>query len=186
MAESLSQKADTIEAALEKIASRSGNPGLVDSLREARKNIAKSYDIERSLNKGTGDVEAPSLGKAFDKGKVTGNLEEIGRFQQAFPASARAGASVPTAGVSKSEAIVGALMGTAGGAALGPAGAALAALPLVSGPVRSMILSPSYQKIMGKPNYSGGTVNQIMSRVAKGTPEEEIVRALLVAQGVQE
>ncbi len=186
MAESLSKKADTIEAALEKIASRSGAPGLVDSLREARKNIAKSYDIERSLNKGTGDIEAPPLGKAFDKGKVTGNLEEIGRFQQAFPASARAGAKVPTAGVSKSEAIIGALLGTAGGAALGPSGAALAALPLVSGPTRSMILSPAYQRIMGKPSYTGGTVNQIMSRVAKGTPEEEIVRALLVAQGVQE
>lgn len=148
----LDARAAQLEQSIEAVAKASGKPDLVERLREARTKLAKTYDIERALNVGTGDVSLPVLGRMVDKGKLSGGLEVAGRFQQAFPSYAREGATVPTPGVSKSEALISTMLGLGGYSALGPYGTALAALPLLSGPTRSLMLSPVGQS-MAKPSY---------------------------------
>lgn len=152
-AKELSQHVSQLETFLEGIATNAGKPQLVKELRQARQDIAKTFDVERALNVATGDVSARVLGSLVDKGKpLSGGLSTAGKFQQAFPSYMREGEKVPTPGVSKSEAIASAIFGLGGYQALGPYGAAMAALPFVSGPTRSLVLSGPYQKLTA-PSY---------------------------------
>lgn len=140
-------EADQIEKYLETRAQAANRPELVDQLREARKQIAKTFDIERALNVADGNVDAKILGRALDRGRpLTGNLKTIAKFAEAFPKYARVGTNVPTPGVSKLEPVASAAAGMAGAATLGPAGAAAAALPLLSGPARTIALSDIMNK----------------------------------------
>jgi hypothetical protein len=146
--------AQVLEGVIEREATRAGSPELLSELRAARTAIAKIHDVDRALNIGTGDVSAKMLGKALDKGKpLTGGLATAGRFAEGFPSYAREGATIPTPGVSKSEAIFSTMLALGGYGALGPGGIALAALPLASGPTRSLLLSGPYQNA-AMPSYT--------------------------------
>jgi hypothetical protein len=141
-------------------------PDLIKELRAARVAIAKTHDVERALNVADGNVSAAVLGKAIDKGKpLTGGLATAGKFQQAFPSYARDGERVPTPGVSKSEALMGTLLGVGGYGMAGPAGVALAALPLASGPTRSMLLSRPFQ---GGPLYPAASLPALSDPYLRG------------------
>lgn len=183
----LRAKADALETQIEKIAIKAGRPDLVDDLRAARTQIAKSYDIERALNVGDAGVSAPALGRALDKGKpLSGGLETAGRFAEAFPSVAREGAKVPAPGVSKVAAALSAVLGVGGMAAMGPAGVAAAALPLASGPTRSLILSKPYQSLMANPNYSPGVTANVLKELQQLTPQQQAVQAALIARAIAE
>lgn len=147
-AQSWSAKAVQLEKELEKVAMQAGQPELVTAMREARTQIAKSYDLERALNVGNGNVDARVIGRLLDQGKpLTGELKTIGRFAQAFPQVTREGSMVPAAGVSGTDAAASALLGTVGyGAAGGPAGLVAAGLPLLRGPARTLALSDMMQR----------------------------------------
>jgi hypothetical protein len=173
-AEAFQQQAEMLETTLEKAAARAGKPGLVDELRQARQQIAKSYDVERNLNLGSGDVSAAGLGKMYDKdAPVSGGLKRTAAFAEAFPAYARDGQKITTPGVSKLDGVVAAMMGAGGMATLGPWGASLAAVPYASHGARALALSKPYQKLMTK--SSPGMV-----------PDEQALRALLLARAVAE
>jgi hypothetical protein len=179
--------AETLETALEKIAAKSGKPGLIDELRDARRQIAKSYDIERSLNLGSADVSASILGGMLDKGKkLSGNLETTAKFQQSFPRSMGDGSKTPAAGVSKLEAVTAALMAGGGYGMFGPEGLAAGALPLASGVARKGILSKPYQNLMATPDYSPGMIDRAMSSLPKNTDQEAALQALLLARAIAE
>lgn len=141
LAESLSDK---IEAAALEI----GRPELANQLKEARTKIAQSHDIERALNESNADVRAVEIGKALRRGApLTDELKTIADFDNAFGQRlTREAAKVPAAGVSALNPIGATLATVGGGAALGPAGAALGLYPLLRGPVRSALLSGPYQK----------------------------------------
>lgn len=141
--------ASLLEKEMEDEATKAGHPELIKALTESRMKIAKTYDIERALNESTGEVSAPVLGRMFDKkgGKgMTGKLATIGKMAEAFPAVMREGARVPASGVSGTDAAASAILGTLGYGAGGPAGLLAAGLPLLRGPARNLVLSPSYQK----------------------------------------
>jgi hypothetical protein len=169
----LDAKADTLETQLEAAAKSAMKPDLVKRLREARVAIAKTHDVERALNVGSGDVSAAVLGRAVDKGKpLTGGLATAGKFQQAFPRYAREGEKMPAAGVSKSEAIMATLLGAGGFGVAGPAGLGLAALPLASGPTRSLLLSGAMQ---GGPLYPAANLPLV---------SDPMLRGILASQGM--
>jgi hypothetical protein len=181
------EQAEMLETELEKMAVKAGKLELVDQLRASRQKIAKSYDIENGLNIGNADVSAPSIGRSLDGGaKMTGNLETIGKFQQAFPTFNREAASIPTPGVSKSAPVVGAILGTQGAGAAGAPGMLAGGLPLLSGPARSLVLSPTYQKYMAKADYSPGMIAKLMSELPPNTPPEVALQSLLLSRAVAE
>jgi hypothetical protein len=167
-----------LEQSLEAEAQTAGRAGLVDELRAARQTIAKTYDLGRAVNEGTGDISAPVLGRLLDKGRpLSGEMETIAKFNKAFPAYTREGAKVPTAGVSKSEALAAALLATGGAAAGGPAGLVAGALPLLSGPARSLALA-----LQKTPNYSPGVTAKALKNL---TPERAAVLARTLALSAQ-
>jgi hypothetical protein len=143
-ATALSQRAEMYEKAIEKMANQAGQPDLVNQLRESRKLIAKTYDVEKSLNLGSADVSAASLGAQLDKAGTaakTGELAVTGKFQQAFPKFMGDGTKSPVPGVSGTDMPMAAGLGLGGYGALGPAGMFAAGLPLLRGPARAFALS---------------------------------------------
>ena len=157
---------DQLEGALEAHAKAAGKDELIPALVDARKQIAKTYTVERALNKATGDISAPVFGRLLDKGKpLSDGLDTVGRFNQAFPKFTGTGATTPAAGVSKSEALASLVLGLIGAAGAGPAGIAAAAVPLMSHPARALVLSQAMQKT---PKYGVG----MATRAAAAIPEE--------------
>jgi len=174
-AKKLDSEVATWEKVLEEEALKANKPELLPELRQARQQIAKSYDIEKALNIGTGDISAPTLARALDNGApFTGNLRTVAEFGNAFPSSVREGAKVPTAGVSKTEALASLLLG-------GLISPIAAALPFASGPTRSMILSPAYQRQMAQPNYGVGMTTKAMEQFKDLTPQQAALIGALQA-----
>ena len=161
--------ANMLEQSLEGHASQAGRNELIPALRDARTTIAKTYTAERALNPATGDINARVMGRLYEKQKpLSGGMETVGKFASAFPKFTGAGASTPAAGVSKSEAILGTLLGAGGAAATGsPLGLMAAAIPLLSHPARSMALS----SVMQTPkNYPAALIPRIPGMVSRGLP----------------
>jgi hypothetical protein len=171
-AKALTARAHEIEQEFADIAAKSGRADLVDELVKARQKIAKTYDVEKALNLATGDVSAPVIGRQLDQAgsaAKSGELETIGRFQQAFPKFTGEGAMSPVPGVSAVEPLAMAGLGM-GGSGLGQAGWLAGGLPLVRGPMRSLLLSPAYQRFFAQPQYSGLT------------PQERVIQSLLAGR----
>lgn len=191
-----SQEAETYHQMIEAEAKAAGRPELIPELTAARQAIAKSYDYERALNLGSGDISAPVLGRAYDKGApLSGNAKVIADFQQAFPRYMGEAASTPQPGVSKVQMVASALLG-GGGATLGhhlgggpgamAAGGALgAALPLLDAPTRALVVSKPYQQLMGKPNYSPGMTAKAVNSFPGGM-DADTLRAVLMARAIAE
>lgn len=60
--------------------------GMLQKFQAARQLIAKTHDIESSLNPSTGDIDAGAIGKLLaDGGKLTGGLKVIADFANAAP-----------------------------------------------------------------------------------------------------
>lgn len=73
---------DALEAHLQQI----GQPDLLNAFRDARQLIAKTYTVEKALNKETGTVSAQKLASELQKGKpLTNQLQEIAQFSARFP-----------------------------------------------------------------------------------------------------
>lgn len=122
---------------------------LLDGFRNARTTIAKTYTVEKALNKTTGTIDARKLAAELQKGKpITGGARKAAQFASEFPTAAqvpeRMGSlpqtsplDVATAGVlggttGRPSAVLGALLGRpiARGIALsGPVQNRLAAQP---------------------------------------------------------
>lgn len=157
-ANSLKAAAEALEQQLEQFATAAGRPELIPALREARKQVAKSYTIERALNDSTGNVDARALAAALRGGApLSDELETVARFASAFPGANRTPEAIGGDGVSKLKFALSALMGTSGAATGGPLGAAAGALPFVAPDVtRGLILSAPYQAGMAAPKYGIG------------------------------
>lgn len=173
-----------LETSLENAATSIGRSDLVPAMREARIKIAKIHDVEKAVNVGTGGVDASVIGRMMDKGApLTGELGTIGRFQQAFPSYMREGSGIPTPQVSKTAALVSALMGGGGAAAIGPAGAGAAAVPFVVPPAAlATALSKPYQNLMGNPKYPKGALTQAAADALPPDRAALLARALLAGQ----
>jgi len=189
-AQQFATEARMLEASLTHAARQAGKPELAISLAEARKQIAKTYDVQRALNRATGEVNAQDLGRLIDKDKpLTGPLKLAGEFQQAFPKFIREGEKVPTAGVSKSEAITALLLGGGGAATMGPYGAVAGALPLLSTPIRNILLSKPYQKAMARiPMQSPSRALSLSERLANNSDGARmaIINAIIQQQQGQD
>lgn len=155
-AKRLMERAETLEGYIDQAAQQAGKPDLLARLRKARQEIAKTYDVERALNLGTGDVSAATLGAMLDKGKfLSGGLETIAKAHQAFGPYMRDAASLANPGVNRSHSMVGIGAGASG--MHGGVGLWQSGIPLVAGGSRALALSEPYQNAVGKPYYGNAT-----------------------------
>lgn len=149
-------QAELLEAALEGHAKTAGKDPLVPALREARKQIAKTYTVGRALNDASGTVDARVFGRLYEKGKpLSDGLDTAGKFASAFPKAAISPQQVGSPGAHNLKAGMSAAMGGAGFLGAGPFGVAAAALPFIAPPVaRSMMFRQGAQR--GLLNQGGG------------------------------
>jgi len=63
--------------------------GLFKAYKQARTLIARSYDVEKALNKGTGNVSAVKLARGADKRPVGGELSDVVDFARKYGGAAR-------------------------------------------------------------------------------------------------
>lgn len=132
----------------------SGNEAALAAFREARKEIAKTYSVQKALNPQTGDVSAAALAKQLDKGApLSGDLLRVAQFAQANPRAAQMLKEAPKA-TSPLDWAVGAL---GAGSANPMAGAVVAVRP----GVRSLLLSDLVQKRAMKEATGPGLTSQL-------------------------
>lgn len=159
-------------------AQSAGRPELIEQLKQARAQIAKSHQVQSALNRGTGNVDASVIGRALDSGApLSGELATIGRYQQAFPQFTREASKVPSPQSGKTELLASALLGTGGAAVGGPAGALAGLAPFASGPTRAALLSKPVQQHLARPDYSVGSFTK--GAAALADPETRRRAALL-------
>jgi hypothetical protein len=188
--ENLQQKADVLETALEKIATRSGNPDLVNRLRESRTKIAKAYDIEKAMNIGNAEISAPDLGGMLNRrgpGGMSGNLDLIARTQQNASRFMGEGSKTPAPGVNHLDSY-GSALSAIGGSFLGgiPGGLVGAvALPTARKLTRAALMSDFLQK-RASPNYNPNLATRAAANIQSQTPEQQMIQSILLDRAMAE
>jgi hypothetical protein len=122
-------------------------------LRDARKQIAKTYTVERALNDATGTVNARVLGRIYDKGQpLSDGLDTVGRFASGFPSVNQASQQMGSPGAHNLRAMLSGGAGVLGATSMGPAGLAAAALPYAAGAgSRGLMFRPGAQRALANP-----------------------------------
>jgi hypothetical protein len=146
--------AELLELQLEGHAKTAGEDALIPALRAARKQIAKTYTVERALNDATGSVNAKTIGRMYDKGKpLSDGLDTVGRFASGFPSVNQSSQQMGSPAAHNLRSMASLLMGAGGAASMGPMGVAAAAAPFVTGPVsRALMFREGAQKALANPN----------------------------------
>lgn len=154
--------ADIADDVLDDYARQAGKPQLISQLKDARKTIAKTYTLERAMNKGSGDIDSSVLARLYDKKKpLSDGLDEIGRFAATFKEVAPKAKSGSGAGISALDATASLALGALGyGYSGNPEGATAGLLPLLLRPAsRGLALSKLMQSA---PNYSQGLTPMLL------------------------
>lgn len=169
--------ASALEDAIESHLSNLNQPDALNKFKEARQLIAKTYTVEKAMNKTTGTVDASKLAARLQSGKpMSGELKDIAQFGQAFPKAIqtpeRIGGSI---GVSPLDY---AMAGTTGAASLlggedkGTSGAlSLATLLARPGARKLALSSPVQNRLIQQTATAPGAVRQAL-------PSPEEVRQL--------
>lgn len=160
---------DALEKAIDDQLVASGAPDdLIKQYRGARQTIAKTYTVQGALNPETGAVDALKLARDLGKGKpLSDELLDAARFGRAFPKATQALKEAPKA-TSPLDFAVGL---STGALTQNPwMAASIATRPAV----RSLLLSPAYQRAALNPGFSPS----LASRTLPGLLDNEVARLL--------
>lgn len=156
------EAAEAIESQIERGLSRNGKNGaaLIKNFRDARTRMAQSFDVEKALREGQGQVDARVLGKLYAKNpdRMSGDLAKIGKAASVMPDVM----SVPKAGWANPITALDSGFATFGGILAG--NPAPLAYPLSRAAGRYGLMSGVGQKMFTTPNYDPGLL-------AKASPE---------------
>lgn len=141
------QSADAIDDLIERNIQAAGpaGGGLVDQYRQARRLIARSYDVEGATNPGTGDVNARGIARLAAKGRpLTGDLDTIANAAAAFPKAMQ----MPSGfGHEENMSVLDFFFGVGSAAAGHPEGAIAS---ILRGPARGAALSKPVQNLAAR------------------------------------
>jgi hypothetical protein len=167
--------AEVLELQLESHAQNAGKPELIPALRDARKQIAKTYTVERALNNATGTVNARVLGRLYEKGKpLSDGLDVVGKFASGYPAVAQAPQQMGSPAAHNLRAMAGMLAGGGGAALLSnPAGLALGAIPFAAPAAARSIM------------FRSGAQQALANRAAPSMSKAQLLAQLLQQQEAQ-
>lgn len=139
--------ANALEDLVDRNLASSGNQELLGAYRDARRTLAKVYDVEKALNPASGNVDAKKVANLLKKGRLTDELKQIGEFAGSFPKAAQTlenmGSLPQTSPLDWT---------AAGGISAATGGSPVAALGLVARPTaRTLALSPLVQNRLAAP-----------------------------------
>ena len=153
--------AQQLEALAERNLTNFNQPDVMKNFRQARQDIAKSYNIEKALNAASGDVSAANLGTLASQGKIVpAELQTLANaaatYPNAFQNVARIG-SVP--GISPVDVI------PAAAAAVATSNPSILATIFGRPLVRDIITRPSFQQNMlpSSQPQAPGLLNRVTS-----------------------
>lgn len=156
--------ATALENQIDDYLSSNGPSNLVQKFREARQLIAKTYTVEKAMNKATGEVSAAKLGQQLGRGApLSGELKQAGEFALAFPKAARPfNESLP--GISPLDFYAAGGTAALTGAMSGGSPAALLPLayPFIRQGTRNALLSPWGQSLAVPAISSGANPQYVM------------------------
>jgi len=142
-------KVKSLENQLETLAKQNNQPELLNELKRARTEIAKIYTVEKATNPVTGSVDARVISKQLSKkAPITGELQLVGKFAQAFPKVTK------PVGEQPNPFSIYDVIGTSYG--VGAANPFVAAVPaariagrygVLSKPIQQRFVNPTYQQI---------------------------------------
>lgn len=163
LAKEATDKAANLEKSIDQVLKSVGQKDVMQSFRDARKNIAINHAVENALIEGGGTVDARAIARLAQRGEpLSGDLATIGNFANNFPKIAQPEKVTGTPDAHNLKTLASILMGSGGGAAMGPAGIALGALPLITGPMaRAAMFRQGAQQAL-VPNYSAGAVRGLL------------------------
>lgn len=168
--------AGALEDQIERHLKDAGNAEAMAAFREARKEIAKTYTVQKGLNSQTGEVSAQSLARDLQKGRpLSGELRTVAEAATAFPRAFQALKEAPKATSPLDWAI--ASLGA------GATGSPAAALTMAARPaVRSMLLSKPYQSgALAQPS-GPGLLSQLPARLLDQDLTRQMMPGLLASQ----
>lgn len=141
------QEAHQFEVAIDQLAQQTGRPDLLNRVRGARQSFGQIYDVEAATNVGDGHIVMSVLGGMKDAGRpLSGNLDTIGKWWNAFGPVSREGSKLGTV-ASGTDAASAALLTTTAASGGGSLLNILAgAAPGLRGWARNKSLSPEVQK----------------------------------------
>jgi hypothetical protein len=160
--------ASALEDAIEGHLSNLNQPDALNKFKEARQLIAKTYTVEKAMNKTTGTVDAKQLASRLQSGKpMSGELKDIAQFGQAFPKAAQLPERIGgTIGISPLDYTVAGLTGGAsllGGEDKGTSGASALAALLARPAARKLVLSaPMQNRLVQKQAAAPGAIRQAL------------------------
>jgi hypothetical protein len=149
------------------------DPALVDNFRQARENIAKTFDVEDHLTPG-GNVDIAGLANSKRRGALTGEMADLADVATEYPKAMRTPEKVGSV--------------TMGSPLMHYAGAGMSALKgkiplpeilslMAQAPVRGLILSKPYQSMFVNHPAAPGLIERIMRDIGgpKGEPPPPVV-----------
>lgn len=172
-------QAEALEEAIDQAGQSLKDPDLLSRLRDSRKKIAQTYNVEESVNPGNGFVDPVVFGRIIlNQGEdaLSGRLKDIGKFQLAFRREAVESSRVPAPGVGNVGSMATTIMASRGDVP----GLLGAATNMVAGrTTRPFLLSDMVQDRIMNPverqNFSAA-----MARfIAENASEDERVNGLL-------
>jgi hypothetical protein len=176
LAKAKREAAKAIEDEIERHLARSGDKEtatkMLEGFRAARKLMAKTHDVDKSIVPGSGTPDVRKFAKLAKDGKLSGGLETIGNFVANFPRASQPAAQVAGPGISALRGAAGPLLG-AGGAMAGaplPVAAAVAAYPFLVPPlVRRQMMSRASQNAL-RDIYKLGLAPRVAGGLLQNAP----------------
>jgi hypothetical protein len=155
------QRAETLENGLEKLAKRLGNPTLVAEMKAARAKLAKIFVAESALNDATQNIDAIVIGQIHESNPkyLTDSLRDVAEIANMQRAVMKEFVRPPSAGTYAVRSALTAGLGAAGYQMGGPQGLAAGALAgsVADIPFRALAGSRPYQAAYGIPRYEALT-----------------------------
>lgn len=154
--EAFRSEAEALEEKIEQAAIEAGRPDLADELKMARVRLAKAHIVEKALNYGDRNIASSVLGTYLDKTKgkgLTGGLETIAKFEEAFSPSMKERAVTPASNVYQLRAVLAPFTAAMGAGVGGTEGAMIGAAAPFAAPAaaQALLLSKPYQQFMTRP-----------------------------------
>lgn len=177
-AKAASSTARRIDNFLTKKLADMGRGDLVQSLKDARTLIAKTYNAEAALNPAAGNVSATQLGTQLAKGKpLSGEMKQVAEFGLNFPKAAQDPTKIGSVlGTSPLDWASSTGLAFATGSPLGLA--SVAARPAV----RSLIMSKPFQAMSANaPSYGPG----VLIRTAPQVLDTDVARTVAQVTGTE-
>lgn len=175
-------QAEALEDAIDQAGQSLKDDGLLNRLRDSRKRIAQTYNVEEAVNPGNGFVDPVVFGRIIlnqGEDSLSGKLKDIGKFQLAFRREAVESSRTPAPGVGNVGSMATTIMASRGDA---PGLVGAAANMTIGRAARPYLLSDFVQNNMLNPQERQNFAASLARFIAENAAEDPKVDELMALE----